>query len=352
MSKTESKSLEHSISNRRGAMLPLIAVAIIILLVAAALGIDIAMMHVARSELRTATDAAAKAAIETLGREQNQARAVDAALRIARENRVAGTSLELDRSKVVFGIATPNGSGRFDFRPGAGAFGDPINAVEVTGERTAGSPSGPVSLMFGKFFGVSSFEPRTTAVAARSERDIALVLDVSGSMADFGRFPALRNALDVFLSELDTSSQEEQVSLTVYSTNARKRVDLTQDLNLVRAAFATERPDGFTAIGRGLQVGMDSLLNDPNTRAFALKTVVIMTDGNHNRGVEPAVIAADCARNKIQVHTVTFSRDADLTRMRDVARIAHGTHFHANTNQELIDQFRLIARQLKVVLVK
>jgi Mg-chelatase subunit ChlD len=206
--------------------------------------------------------------------------------------------------------------------------------------------------MFGKFFGVSSFEPRTEAIAARSERDIALVLDVSGSMADFGRFPALKNALDVFLNELASSPQEEFVSLSVYSTDARKKVNLTSDLEAIRIAFASEFPDGFTAIGRGLELGMNSLLNDRNSRNFALKTVVIMTDGNHNRGIEPALVAADCARNRIQVHTVTFSQDADVNRMRDVARIAGGIHFHANTNQELIDQFRIIARQLKVVLIK
>lgn len=348
--------LRHSSSaasgQRTGAMLPLIAVVIVILLVASALAIDIASMHVARSELRTATDAAAKAAVEALGREQSQTAAINAALRIAKENRVSGTGLDLDPSQIVFGISTANDSGRFIFREDSGVFGAPINSVQVTGARTAGSPNGPISLMFGSFFGVSSFEPRTTAIAAHSERDIALVLDVSGSMADFGRFPALRNALDVFLNELDSSPHVEQVSLSVYSTTARKRVDLTSDLNRIRTAFATEIPLGFTAIGQGLQLGRNSLLSDANSRRFALKTVVLMTDGNHNRGVEPAVIAADCARNNIQVHTVTFSRDADLSRMRDVARIAGGVHFHANTNEELIEQFRLIARQLKVVLIK
>lgn len=339
-------------ARRTGAMLPLIAILIVILLVAAALGIDIATMHVARSELRTATDAAAKAAVEALGREQSQSAAVDAALRVARENRVAGRGLDLDASKIQFGIANSDRSGKFNFQVATGVFGAPINSVRVVGERTAGSPSGPISLMFGRFFGVSSFEPRTEAIAARSERDIALVLDVSGSMADFGRFPALTNALDVFLNELNASPQDEQVSLTVYSTDARKRVDLTNNLGAIRTAFATEFPNGFTAIGRGLEFGMDSLLRDRNTRSFALKTVVIMTDGNHNRGIEPALVAADCARNNIQVHTVTFSRDADRIRMQEVARITGGIHLHANTNQELIDQFRTIARQLKVVLIK
>ena len=64
-------------SNRQGAMLPFIAVAIIILFVACAIGIDIARMHVTRSELRTATDAAARAAMEALSREQNQQSAVE-----------------------------------------------------------------------------------------------------------------------------------------------------------------------------------------------------------------------------------------------------------------------------------
>ncbi len=42
-------------AQRRGAMLPLLAVVMVILFVAAALSIDIARIHVTRSELRTAT---------------------------------------------------------------------------------------------------------------------------------------------------------------------------------------------------------------------------------------------------------------------------------------------------------
>ena len=47
-------------------MLPYVAVVMIVLFVAATFAIDIASIHVARSELRTATDAAAKAAVEAL----------------------------------------------------------------------------------------------------------------------------------------------------------------------------------------------------------------------------------------------------------------------------------------------
>jgi Mg-chelatase subunit ChlD len=310
------------------------------------------MMHVTRSELRTATDAAAKAAMESLGREQKTSAAVDAALRVAKENQVAGKGLTLDRNQIVFGTATASGKGGFDFREGGGGSGNPLNAVRVTGQRTTGSPDGTVSLMFGSLFGVSNFQPQAIAAAARSERDIALVLDVSGSMAQFGRFDGLKNAMKVFLDELDRSPQKEHLSLACYSTTSRKLVDLTPDLNLVRAAFAKESPQGMTAIGLGLKTGLDSLLKDKNTRPFAIKTVILMTDGFHNTGIIPESVAPDCAKNGIKVHTVTFSSSADQSRMKEVARITGGIHFHANSNQDLVDQFRIIAQQLTVVLIE
>ena len=337
---------------RAGAMLPLIAVVMVILFVAAVLSIDIARIHVTRSELRTATDAAARAAVEALGRSQDQAAATNAALAIAKENFVAGLGLDLDTNQIVFGTSSQNGDGSFLFTAGNGPPGIPINAVRVTGERTATSPNGPVGLLFGPMFGVSNFEPVQSAVATRSERDIALVLDVSGSMNDFGRFPALQNALNFFLLELENSPQDERVSLTVYSTNARKLVDLTSDLALIRSEFAKEAPNGFTAIGDGLRIGLDSILNDSGVRSFALKSIIVMTDGNHNRGVDPTIVAAECAAANVEVHTITFSDGANPVLMQQVARIGNGTHLHANTNQELIDVFQAIARQLQVLLIE
>ena len=57
--------------DRAGAALPLIAVLLIFLFVSAVIGVDIARMHVVRSELRTATDAAARAAVEAIGRTES-----------------------------------------------------------------------------------------------------------------------------------------------------------------------------------------------------------------------------------------------------------------------------------------
>lgn len=333
---------------RDGAMLPFIAIVIVILFITAAFAIDIARIHVTRSELRTATDAAAKAGVEALGREQSTNAATDAALAIARENIVAGEGFLLDPNNVIFGSSGQNENGTFFFEEG----GQPLNSVRVIGEKTRNSPAGSASLFFTPLFGLADFEPIQVATATRVDRDIALVLDVSGSMASNGRFEALSNALDVFLSELDNTPQRENLSLTVYSTTERNIQELTTDLVLIQDAFANESPEGFTAIGQGLNTGLNSILNDPNARPFALKSIIVMTDGNQNRGVNPLQIAPLCRDAGVVVHTITFSEGANESLMAQVAEIGEGLHIHADNDEELLEAFQTIARQLQVLLIE
>jgi len=335
-------------NDRHGAMLVLIGVVFVVLFIAAAFAIDVARIHVTRSELRTATDAAAKAAVESLGRQQSVEAATQAALAIAQRNIVAGNGLDLIPSNIVFGGAVAQEDGSFSFDPDA-PF---INSARVIGARTDASPDGSVGLFFAPVFGVDNFQPTQVATATRTDRDIALVLDVSGSMGIEGRFEALQNGLDVFLGELDATRQDEMVSLTVYSTNSRKSHELTNQLQLVRDAFAEETPNGFTAIGEGLETGLDSIINDPNARPFALKSIVVMTDGRQNRGIGPELVAAQAADSNVTVHTITFSDGANQALMQQVANIANGTHLHAENDEQLVQAFRDIARQLQVLLIE
>ena len=337
-------------SSRAGAMLPLIAVSTVILLVCAALCIDIARIHVTRSELRTATDAAARAGVEALGREQSRQAAIDAALAVARENAVAGDGLDLTAADIQFGTARQNTDGSFEFEPDSQT--NSINSVRVIGSRVNGSLDGPVNMLFGTIFGADTFQPTQVATATRLDRDIAMVLDKSGSMASFNRFVALLNGVDVFLAELEESPQNENVSLTVYDTFPQKLVDMTPDLVAISDAINNETPGGFTGIGRALEVGLDSIENDANSREFSLKSVVLMTDGNQNRGVTPDVIAQQAADEGIIVHTITFSEGANQALMQEVADITGGIHLHAETDQQLIEAFETIANQIQVLLIE
>jgi Mg-chelatase subunit ChlD len=106
----------------------------------------------------------------------------------------------------------------------------------------------------------------------------------------------------------------------------------------------------MTAIGLGLQMGLDSVRNDSLARPFAEKTVIVMTDGHHNTGISPLTVANTAGATTI--HTVTFGSGANQAMMQDLARRGSGIHLHANNNQQLAEAFRQIARQLSVMLVE
>jgi len=336
-------------ADRTGAMLPMVAFCMVILFVAVAFAVDIARMHLTKSELRTATDAAARAAVESLSRSQDTQQAIEAALAVAERNVVAGEGLTLDPNDIVFGSAVQGADGRFTFEEGTAL----INSVRVIGDRSEGSPDGPVSLTFGPLLGTDTFSPVLASTATRLDRDIALVLDKSGSMSQNGRFAALLNGVNVFLNQMNISQAEERISLTTYEATPSKLVDMTPNLAAIQTALQDQVPGGFTGIGRALEVGLDSVQNDAGSRgAFSLKSVVLMTDGNQNRGINPFVVAQQAKELGIIVHTITFSDGANETLMEMVANETGGSHLHANTDQELIDAFDTIARTIQVLTIE
>lgn len=339
-------------SSRHGAMLIMVLVCLVIIFIGAAFAIDIAYMHSTRAELRTATDAASRAGAEALGRTQDREQAVQAAIAAASRNIVAGEPLVLRRSDIVIGTNGREGSGRFTFTPG----GDTPDSVQVTGSRLAGSGSGPVNLFFGPLFGVTDFQPVMLAASSATTRDIALVLDVSGSMrarsGNGTRLSALIDAVNVFIDEIQASSPNTQMSLSVYSTSSQQLIELTSNLETVRSTVNNLRAAGLTAIGEGLLTGSNSLEQDANARPFASKTIVVMTDGNHNRGASPDVTVNTAVARDQTVHTITFSSGANQTLMRSVADIGGGIHVHADNNNELDEAFREIARTISVVTIQ
>ena len=101
-----------------------------------------------------------------------------------------------------------------------------------------------------------------------------------------------------------------------------------------------------------MEFGLDSLQNDPGARSLALRSIVVMTDGKQNEGINPRIVAERCRQEGVVVHTITFSAGANQRLMREVADITGGTHLHANSDQELVEAFRTIALQLAVILIE
>src|SRR5262245_58435464 len=87
--------------SRRGAIVVLVAIMIIVFLASVAFSVDVSYMQLTRTKLRAATDAAARAAGEGLSREQDIDYARQVAKDIAAANQVAGEPLLLDDSDIV-----------------------------------------------------------------------------------------------------------------------------------------------------------------------------------------------------------------------------------------------------------
>jgi Ca-activated chloride channel homolog len=327
-------------------MMVLIAVLMIAFMVTVAFSIDIAMMHLSRAELRAATDAASKAAASELSRTLDTNQAINRGIEIAAANTVNGEPLQLVPVDFTFGRSEEQTNGKFLFSD----IGIPRNSVRVDGRRTADSPSGPVPLFFGNILGVPFFEPQTTATASYIERDVVLVIDRSGSM--FGqKFTDLIAAIDTFADTLDNTPVNEQVGLASYNDTATQDVALTSDLNLIRSQMAGLPVEGYTSISRGMQAG-EAIFDGSRGRDFVERTMIVMTDGIHNRGPEPRTVATDLAADGVTIHTITFGADADRGRMQDVAAIGRGRHFHADNGAELERIYREIALTLSTMMTQ
>jgi hypothetical protein len=370
---------------------------IIVFLASVVFSVDVSYMQLTRTKLRSATDAAARAAGEGLSRVQDLNYARQAAKTIAAANQVGGEPLLLDDSDIVFGKSTQQANGAWAFAPN----GQPINSVRVFGRRTQAAPSGSVPTFFGRVFNVFDFEPTQAATVVRLDRDICLVLDRSSSMKlylddnsptmstsdprfcqppnmSLSRWGGLSVAVQRFINALGQTPQSEYVGLATYAggnngassytacsyTSATSEINcnLASDASAVTSAMATlstKKWNGRTNIAAGLNRGIQ-VLTSASARPYAAKTMVLMSDGAANEpggcGSEGCAQAFDAARNAasqaadqdIIIHTVTYG-EANPGLMQDIADATGGNHYIAPDEASLQDIFEEIALTLPVV---
>ena len=128
---------------------------------------------------------------------------------------------------------------------------------------------------------------------------------------------------------------------------------LTANYGDLISSLNRKSPSGATAIGSGMETGLPTLFDAATSRPLAAKTMIVMTDGMHNSGVDPVTVATRIVDSQnVTIHTVTFSAGADQARMKRVAEIGGGQHYHANSGDELVAVFEEIANNLPTILTK
>lgn len=331
---------------RSGAMLVLVAIMMIGFMMAVAFSVDIAHMHLTKTELRTATDAASKAAAGTLAETMERSQAIKRGRQIAAANSVNGEPLRLTRQDFRFGNARQSRSGKFRFQRGR----KPYNTVQVTGRRAKRSRSGAIPLFFGDLTGLEFFETESTAAATYIERDVVLVVDRSGSMWG-SKFKDLISAIKTFTNTLEETPVDEYVGLASYAEFGSTDVPLTPNLHEINRGVRSLKLGGWTSVSRGMEAG-NQVMQGGRNAAYVERTMIVMTDGRHNRGPSPELIAQQLHEDGITIHTITFGSDADRSRMAQVARIGGGRHYHADSGIQLKEIYREIALTLSTIITQ
>ncbi|MEN0109676.1 MAG: vWA domain-containing protein [Planctomycetota bacterium] len=377
-------------TDRRGATLVLIAVMSTALVSLGALVINWSYIELTHTQLRAASDAAAKAAAVTLSQTQNQGDARRTARQIAREYRVGGRQVTLRNSDIVFGNGESDGAGGYTFNQGE----QPLNSARVTARCGSGSSMSSVPVFFSNIMPEGTFDLEKQSTAGRYDHDICVVVDRSASMAwdlssvDFqypaeyvddstlqnyfkpphpteSRWAKLVESLGVFRDVVNRRNLNPQIALVSYASNytfgvfQSSRVSRDQLLDKDTDLFVDEANRlggvpliGDTNISAGLSNGRSVLLSRSERRVTANRTMILFSDGVRTEGGNPVQQAQRAANSRITVHTVSFGDGADQQAMQQIAQTGGGNHYHANTGIELESAFEQIAEQLPAVLIQ
>jgi len=381
-------------SERRGAVLPLVAVFVVVLMAMAAFSIDISYIELTQTQLKAATDAASKAGTSALVQGKTDAEAINAAIAMAALNTVNGKSLKITSADISVGQSVLQGDGSWSFVAGA----KPSQAMQITSSMSNANANGAVNFFFAPVFGSNNFNATNTSVASAFACEVCLVLDRSHSMCfdqtgtDWSypapyytdwvtaiknkpttgsRWLALDAAINSFCNILKTANAPPRVGVvtwaddvgkntTEYSLTKQTSVGVTTDLGLstdMAAVYNAVKAKSTKVMlgGTEMAAGMDAgkvVLTGAGVKSYAKKVMILMTDGQWNAGRDPLLSAAECKAANITIHCVCFLQKADQTTTKAIASMTGGKFYYATDAASLDAAFKDLAYTLPVVLTK
>lgn len=193
--------------------------------------------------------------------------------------------------------------------------------------------------------------------------DIAMLLDISGSMLaeDFkpNRLDAAKNVIDEFVAGRTT----DKIGLVIFASQSFTQCPLTIDYSVLRNLLGEIKSgmieDG-TAIGTAIANGVNRL-KDSDAKS---KVIILLTDGVNNSGeIDPVTAAQIAEKFDIRIYTVGVGTkgeapypvqtpwgiryqnvpvEIDEETLNQVAEITGGKYFRATNNKKLKEIYQEI----------
>ena len=371
---------------RSGSVIVLTAVSLVILLIFAALLVDVAWMSSIQTEAQLATDISVRGALTSYVNDRSEdpydvrvarAQAVGETLF---ENTVVGRgAIDVDPMSFVFGVRDETGT----FTPSTADFANSVR-LDLPNIRPDG-----FGLFLGPLFGVDTFNTSPSSTAAYDPIDLVLCLDLSRSMArEVGgngtpndvsrdlppvpgsRWIALVDSVNSFLESAESQAPSLRIALVTFGGGERRRVTTPWDDD------ATRLQNGFNFIGparSNIDTSLDFISSHPlaihtptkealeltrtvfqnNSLDTTAKICILLSDGRSNTG-SPLAAATALAQDDVSIHTIYFSGGEPVgpAELAAIAGEGGGLALNADNEAQLDEAFNRILALLSVSIVE
>lgn len=169
--------------------------------------------------------------------------------------------------------------------------------------------------------------------------DIAIALDISGSMSsvDFepNRLESARKIINEFIKE----RANDKISLIIFAGTAHTRIPLTLDHDILIESlndvnFDSLNKDG-TAIGMAISVGLNRLKKSNSDS----KIMILLTDGDNNAGEINPYTASQLAQSMgVKIYTIGVGSDQTIMEVQDIFGRTTRQAYDGGFDEELLKQ--------------
>lgn len=189
----------------------------------------------------------------------------------------------------------------------------------------------------------SPFQNSLTQNKNKKGRDLVLVLDTSGSMAQggFDIDDKFRSKYDISITlakDFVTNRFDDNIGAVVFGTFAYTSSPLTYDINALKEMLSLMSNVGIagdsTAIGDALFSAIDTLKNSKAKE----KVIILLTDGHHNSGLKsPKDAVALAQKKRIKIYTIGIGTKGDFDKilLETISNQTEGKFFSANNRNGL-----------------